>query len=106
MRLDHTPWRNRESIMKRTHIVATDLLIVAMALAFVALAAPAAAATPCLGLGEYYTFARECTVAQGADIGWLPLLMLQVALFGSMLGLVSLRRFVLRRDWAMGRKQA
>jgi hypothetical protein len=104
MRLDHAPWRNRESIMKRTHIVATDLLIVAMALAFVALASPAAAATPCLGLGEYYTFARECTVAQGANIGWLPLLMLQVALFGSMLGLVSLRRFVLRG--AAGRKRA
>ena len=92
--------------MKRTHLVATDLLIVAMALAFVALASPAAAATPCLGLGEYYTFARECTVAQGADIGWLPLLMLQVALFGSMLGLVSLRRFVLRGEWTAGRKPA
>jgi hypothetical protein len=32
--------------------------------------------------------------------------MLQVALFASMLGLVSLRRFVLRRDWAAGRKPA
>ena len=89
--------------MKRTHLLATDLLIVAMALAFVALASPAAAATPCLGLGEYYTFARECTVARGADVGWLPLLVLQVALFASMLGLVSLRRFVLRRDWAAPR---
>jgi hypothetical protein len=103
MRFDHAPWRNRESIMKRTHLLATDLLIVAMALAFVALASPAAAATPCLGLGEYYTFARECTVARGADVGWLPLLVLQVALFASMLGLVSLRRFVLRRDWAARR---
>jgi hypothetical protein len=106
MRSDHAPWRNRESIMKRTPLAATNLLIVAMALAFVALAAPAAAATPCLGLGEYYTFARACTVERGADIGWLPLLMLQVALFASMLGLVSLRRFVLRRDWAAGRKPA
>lgn len=92
--------------MKRTHLLATDLLIVAMALAFVALAAPAAAATPCLGLGEYYTFARGCTVERGADIGWLPLLVLQPALFASMLGLVSLRRFVQRRERAMGRRHA
>jgi hypothetical protein len=106
MRFDHALWRNRESSMKRTHIVATDLLLVAMALAFVALAAPTASATPCLGLGEYYTFARACTVERGADIGWLPLLMLQAGLFASMLGAVSLRRFVLRRDRASLRRQA
>lgn len=92
--------------MKRTHLLATDLLIVAMALAFVALASPAVAATPCLGLGEYYTFARGCTAASGPDVGWLPLLLLQVALFASMFGLVSLRRFVLRRTWALARRQA
>lgn len=89
-------------IMKRTHVVPVDLLLVAMALAFVALASPAAAATPCVALGEYYTFAQQCAAANAAESGWLALLLLQAALVGGTVGVVALRRYVLRRDWATG----
>ena len=82
--------------MKRTHLVATDLLIVAMALAFVALAAPAAAATPCLGLGEYYTFARDCAMDRQASTAVGPTLMALVTLAVATFGLMSLRHRVLR----------
>ena len=88
--------------MKRTHVNPVDLLLVAMALAFVFLAAPATAATPCVALGEYYTFAQQCAVGHGADSGWLAQLLLQAALVGGTLGVVALRRYVLRRDWTMG----
>jgi len=80
--------------MKRNPLP-VDLLLVALALAFIALAAPASAAPSCVGIGEYYTFARQCT-APTVDGGWLPLLLLQTALVGGTLGLVTLRRQVLR----------
>src|SRR5688572_26556493 len=98
----HDPWRSRMRIMKRTRVVPVDLLLAAMALAFVVLASPAAAATPCVALGEYYTFAQQCAVGHGADSGWLSLLLLQAALVGGTLGVVALRRYVLRRDWTGG----
>ena len=88
--------------MKRTHIVPVDLLLSGMALAFVALASPAHATTTCVALGEYYTFAQQCAVGPGAASGWLSLLLLQAALVGGVLGVVALRRHVLRRDWATG----
>jgi hypothetical protein len=88
--------------MKRTHVNPVDLLLAAMALAFVFLATPAAAAAPCVALGEYYTFAQQCAAANAADSGWLALLLLQAALVGGTLGVVALRRHVLRRDWTTG----
>ena len=88
--------------MKRTHVAPVDLLLSAMALAFVALASPAHAAAPCVALGEYYTFAQQCAVGPGPASGWLSLLLLQAALVGGTLGLMALRRHVLRRDWTAG----
>ena len=88
--------------MKRTHVNSVDLLLVALALSFVFLAAPATAAAPCVALGEYYTFAQQCAAGHGADTGWLTQLLLQAALVGGTLGTVALRRYVLRRDWALG----
>ncbi len=88
--------------MKRTHVAPVDLLLVGMALAFVALASPAHAAAPCVSLGEYYTFAQQCAAGPGAASGWLSLLLLQAALVGGALGVVALRRHVLRRDWTTG----
>jgi hypothetical protein len=80
--------------MKRSHL-SVDLLLVALALAFVALASPASAAPSCVGIGEYYTFARQCA-APAVGGNWLPLLLLQAALVGGTLGFVTLRRHVLR----------
>jgi hypothetical protein len=87
--------------MKRMHAV--DVLLVALALAFVALASPASAAAPCVDLGEYYTFAQRCAIDRGAAGDWLPLLLLNAALVGGTLALVSLRRHVLRMGLATGR---
>lgn len=80
--------------MKRNHLP-VDLLLVALALAFIALASPASAAPSCVGIGEYYTFARQCT-APIVDGGWLSQLLLQAVLVAGTLGLVALRRQVLR----------
>jgi hypothetical protein len=89
--------------MKRMHLLPVNLLLVAMALAFVALASPVAAAPPCLGLGEYYSYAHQCTLGHEAERGWLSLLMLHGALVGATLGLVALRRHVLRLGLGMRR---
>ena len=84
--------------MKRTKVNSVDLLLVALALSFVFLAAPATAAAPCVALGEYYTFAQQCAVGPATDSSWLAQLLLQLALVGGTLGVVALRRQVLRRD--------
>ena len=89
--------------MKRTSLVSVSLVLAAMGLSFVALASPAAAAAPCVAVGEYYTFAQQCA-PRGVDSGWLALLLLQAALVGGGLGLLSLRRHVSRRDWVIGRR--
>ena len=84
-------------LMKRNHLVPTEFLVlVAMALAFVVLASPATAAQPCLGLGEYYTVARQCAVEPAALGGTLPMLAVYAALAAVTVGLMSLRRHLLR----------
>ena len=83
--------------MKRTQLVPMEFLVlVVMALAFVTLASPATAATPCMGLGEYYTVARQCALEREAAVGTLPTLSIHAALAGVTFGLMALRRFVLR----------
>lgn len=83
--------------MKRSHIVPVQFLVLAsMALAFVVLASPAAATSTCLGLGEYYTVARQCALDRDAAGSSLPMLSLAAAMVGLTLGMVTLRRHVLR----------
>jgi hypothetical protein len=88
--------------MKRIPLVSVSLVVAAMGLSFVALASPADAATPCVAVGEYYTFAQQCA-PRGVESGWLALLLLQATLVAGGLGLLSLRRHVPRRDWSIGR---
>lgn len=88
--------------MKRKPLVSVTLVLAAMALSFVALASPAAAATPCVAVGEYYTFAQQCA-PRGLEGGWLPMLLLQAVLAFGALGLVILRRHAPRQDWSLGR---
>jgi hypothetical protein len=84
-------------IMKRSHVLPAEFLLMAgMALAFVVLASPASASPSCLGLGEYYSLARQCAVARVGLSGSLPLLSPHAALASVTVGLVALRRHVLR----------
>ena len=88
--------------MKRTRVLPVDLLLVAMVLAFVALASPVSA-SPCMALGEYYSYAHQCSLGRGAQGDWLTLFLLPTVLFGALVGLVALRRHVLRLGAATGR---
>lgn len=83
--------------MKRTTIVLTGFVVlVSLALAYVAPTAPAVAASPCLGLGEYYTAVRDCALDRQASTAVGPMLMALVTLAVATVGLVSLRHRVLR----------
>ena len=83
--------------MKRTTVVLTGFVVlVSLALAYVAPTAPAAAAGPCIGLGEYYTFARDCAMDRQASTAVGPTLMAMVTLAVATFGLMSLRHRVLR----------
>jgi hypothetical protein len=73
--------------MKRANVVPVYWLLLAMGLAFVALASPVAAASPGL--------AQTCATGSGAESAW-PALLAIAALAGATVGLMSLRRQVLR----------
>ena len=82
--------------MKRLHVPSEYLFIAALVLAFLTLASPAAAAQSCLGLGEYYNAARQCSVEREVIAGSLPMLLSYAVLAGATVGLMSLRHYVLR----------
>ena len=83
--------------MKRMQILSVNLVLATMGLAFVCLASPAIAAGPCLGLGEYYSYARQCA-PRGTVVGGEAWLLVLAALLGISVGMMSLRRRALRRD--------